>query len=119
MASTVQAAQSSPRPRVLVVDDEPAMLELVADVVGRETNCQMFSARDLREARKILDEQPIDLMLADVRESGFRRAAQLHAEAGAARLRPGSRAAYVMASAAASRRLQFASRSFATPRRVG
>jgi len=37
-------------------------------------------------------------------------AAQLHAEAGAARLRPGSRAACVIASAAASRRLQFATR---------
>ncbi len=67
MASTVQAAQTTMRPRVLVVDDEPAMLELVADVVGRETNCRLYAARDLREARKILDEQPIDLMLADVR----------------------------------------------------
>ena len=37
-------------------------------------------------------------------------AAQLHAEAAAARLRPGSRAAYFMASAVASRRLQFATR---------
>src|SRR5688500_10155872 len=34
-----------------------------------------------------------------------------------ARLRPGSRAAYVIASVTASRRLQFASRGFATPRR--
>jgi hypothetical protein len=39
-----------------------------------------------------------------------RLAAQLHAEAGAARLRPGSLAASVAASAVASRRLQFATR---------
>ena len=41
-------------------------------------------------------------------------AAQLHAEAGAVRLRPGSRAAYRSASAMALRRLQFASRCFSS-----
>lgn len=39
-------------------------------------------------------------------------AAQLHAEAGAPRLRPGSRAACLVPSAMASRRLQIASRCF-------
>jgi hypothetical protein len=51
-------------------------------------------------------------------------AAQLHAEAGAARLRPGSRAAYIFARVTASRRLQFATRfsercSRQPPRRSG
>jgi hypothetical protein len=44
-------------------------------------------------------------------------AAQLHAEAGAARLRLGSRAASVIVSVAASRRLQFAIRFFERHRR--
>jgi hypothetical protein len=44
-------------------------------------------------------------------------AGKLWCEAGTARLRPGSRAAYVVASVTASRRLQIASRGFATPRR--
>lgn len=68
MATTAQALHSAAtRPRVLVVDDEPDLIELVADVVGRQSNCRLFAARDLREARKILDEEQIDLMLADVR----------------------------------------------------
>jgi hypothetical protein len=48
---------------------------------------------------------------------GEQFAAQLWCEAGTARLRPGSRAAYVVASVTASRRLQITSRGSATPRR--
>jgi signal transduction histidine kinase/FixJ family two-component response regulator len=55
------------RPRVLVVDDEPALIQLVRDVVGKATNCRLFSAGDLREAQAIIDKEQIDLMLTDVR----------------------------------------------------
>jgi FixJ family two-component response regulator len=68
MAPTLKPPKiDTARPRVLVVDDEPAMIDLVTDVVGRATNCRLLCARDLREARQIIEEQEIDLMLADVK----------------------------------------------------
>lgn len=60
------ASSTKPRARVLIVDDEPAVVELVAEVVGRATNCKLYSARDLREAQNILQSEAVDLMLADV-----------------------------------------------------
>lgn len=53
-------------PRILVVDDEPTLRELVDDVVGRKIHCQMLSAGSLREARQILASQEIELLVADV-----------------------------------------------------
>ena len=70
MAPTVlqpPPSKSAVRPKVLVVDDEPTMIELVADVMRRKTDCQLLSARDLREAEAILKKESIDLLLADVR----------------------------------------------------
>jgi FixJ family two-component response regulator len=76
------------RARVLVVDDEPGMIELVADVVGRATNCKLLTARDLREARNIIQSEDIDLLLADVHlpdGDGMSLLPQLHlAQPGAA-----------------------------------
>ena len=69
MAPTVlqpPPSKSAVRPKVLVVDDEPTMIELVADVMRRKTDCQLLSARDLREAEAILKKELIDLLLADV-----------------------------------------------------
>src|SRR2546423_397191 len=54
------------RPRVLVVDDEPALVELIGEVVSRSVNCWMISARNLGEARHILATQPIELLVTDV-----------------------------------------------------
>ena len=68
MASTVlQPSKSGVRPRVLVVDDEPALIELICDVFARTNDCRLIAARDLREAEAILKNEPIDLLLADVR----------------------------------------------------
>lgn len=53
-------------PRVLVVDDEPTLFEMISDTVGREVNCRLVSARDLGEARRILETQRIELVVADV-----------------------------------------------------
>lgn len=55
------------KPRVLIVDDEPAMVELIDDVVGHSIGCRLLSAGSVSEARKILASQPIELMVADVR----------------------------------------------------
>lgn len=54
------------RPSVLVVDDEPTMVELVDDVVGRQVNCRVIAATSIKQAKKILATQAVDMMVADV-----------------------------------------------------
>jgi DNA-binding response OmpR family regulator len=53
-------------PRILVVDDEPTLIELVGDVVGGSINCKVLSAGSISEARKIMASTPIELLVADV-----------------------------------------------------
>src|SRR3954464_14321475 len=53
-------------PRVLVVDDEPTLIELVGDIIGNNKQCQVIGARNIREAKKILAKEPIELMVADI-----------------------------------------------------
>lgn len=53
-------------PRVLVVDDEPGLLELIEDVVRHGMNCRVLSASNIAEARKILATQTVQLLVADV-----------------------------------------------------
>ncbi len=61
------SAKARVRPtRVLVVDDEPGLIELVNDVVGKSTNCRLFTALDLAQAQRIIENEKIDLLLADV-----------------------------------------------------
>ena len=69
MAPTVRQtpSKSTVRPKVLVVDDEPALIELVSDVFARASDCRLIAARDLREAESIIKKESIDLLLADVR----------------------------------------------------
>lgn len=65
----VAKSQSKPkptvRPRVLVVDDEPNLVELVKDV-GKGIGCTVIAAADVAEARKVLAEQEVDLLVADL-----------------------------------------------------
>lgn len=53
-------------PRILVVDDEPNLIELVGDVVGAKIDCKLISAKTLAEASKILATTEIELLVADV-----------------------------------------------------
>lgn len=55
-----------PRPSVLVVDDERSMIDLVDDVVARQINCKVIGASSIKQAKKILAAQPIDMMVADI-----------------------------------------------------
>ena len=57
---------SKHRPRVLIVDDEPDLLRLMSDVVGREVDCQLLGAADLSEARRILATEHIELLVTDL-----------------------------------------------------
>jgi response regulator of citrate/malate metabolism len=60
------AQKSRLRPRVLIVDDEPDLIELIRDVVERAGNCRLLTASDLRQAEKIIASEKIDLLLADL-----------------------------------------------------
>ena len=68
MASAVgKAAKTKIKaPRILVVDDEPMLTDLVGDVVGGQIACNVISAANIAEARKILATTPIELLVADV-----------------------------------------------------
>ena len=56
MNSTIEVSTRS-RPIVLVVDDEPALLELVHDVVGHTQDYKLISASSVEEARQIIEDQ--------------------------------------------------------------
>jgi FixJ family two-component response regulator len=60
------ASKARVRPRVLVVDDEPGLIELVRDIVERESDCRIVAASDIASAQKILSSDKVDLLLADV-----------------------------------------------------
>lgn len=56
---------SAVRPRVLVVDDEPGMTEMLSDVV-RSMDCTVIKASTIAEAKRMIAREPVQLMLADV-----------------------------------------------------
>src|SRR6185436_15598340 len=69
MAPVIQTPSHPPQvalPRVLVVDDEPGLIELVSDVVKRSHNCRLISASTVAQAEKIITSERIDLLIADV-----------------------------------------------------
>lgn len=59
--------QSKQRPAVLVVDDEPGMLELSNDILTRELPGKVFQATSIAEAKRIIDRESIGLLIADVK----------------------------------------------------
>ena len=69
MAPTKVAGQTKAavaRPRVLVVDDEAELHEVISDMVGKRLGCKLMAASNLAQARKILESQKVDLQLTDV-----------------------------------------------------
>src|ERR1051325_7657239 len=66
VVSTTEKARTKPRPpRILVVDDEPTLIELVGDVVGKQIPCRLVSARSIAEAKKVMADQNVELLVAD------------------------------------------------------
>lgn len=61
--SQVRSAQ---RPRVLIVDDEPELVELIGNVVKAQVDCKIVSAATVREARNILAREPVEVLVTDV-----------------------------------------------------
>jgi response regulator of citrate/malate metabolism len=64
----VPAQQPTPAapPRVLLVEDEPDLVELVNDVLHREVGCRVIAAANVAQARQVLATQAIDLVITDV-----------------------------------------------------
>ena len=51
--------------RVLVVDDEEAYLKLLGDLL-KQQGCTVFLAGDGKQAREVLNQQEVDLIISDV-----------------------------------------------------
>jgi FixJ family two-component response regulator len=66
VVTNAASAKTQSPPRILVVDDEPTLIDLVDDVVGKKIPCKLVKARSLAEARKVLSSQSIELLVADV-----------------------------------------------------
>src|SRR5579871_4054008 len=67
MPSAVKSIQSKASvPRVLVVDDEATLREVIEDVVHRSAECEVITAGTIAEARKILISQPVQVLVADI-----------------------------------------------------
>src|SRR6185437_12060089 len=66
MSETAVSGRGSEQPVVLVVDDEPDLLELVSLTLSR-MNLKTRTAADLTAARKLLKNERFDLCLIDMR----------------------------------------------------
>lgn len=55
------------KPAILVVDDEPAMLELSGDILARRADVRVLQAASIAEARRILARESVALLVVDVR----------------------------------------------------
>ena len=68
MQSAVTQPDSKPDlpPRVLVVDDEASLREVIEDTLRRDVHCSVISAATVAEAKKVLMTQSIQLLVADV-----------------------------------------------------
>jgi FixJ family two-component response regulator len=64
-ASAEVQSKTTQQPRVLIVDDEPALVDLIHEVVGG-LQCKITVARTLAQAKKLLKGNTFELMLADV-----------------------------------------------------
>ncbi len=63
---TESKARVAQRPRVLIVDDEPDLIELVRDMVVKHVDCRVVVASTLKEARKVLATGPVEVLLTDL-----------------------------------------------------
>ena len=65
VAVPVKPSKTAP-PRLLVVDDESSLIDLVGDAVERNLECRLSTAGTIAEARQILAKQPVDLLVVDL-----------------------------------------------------
>lgn len=66
-ATAIQAgSKTAIKPRVLVVDDEADILSIISTALGKENPFRLIQARSLGEAKRILETQPVELLVTDV-----------------------------------------------------
>jgi FixJ family two-component response regulator len=54
-------------PRVLIVDDERDVVELMNDALSRNIDCRLVCARNYADAHRVLQTQSVDLLVVDLR----------------------------------------------------
>src|SRR5947209_13303240 len=59
-------ARTIAMPRILLVDDEADILGIMSETVGKGLGCRLLQARNLGEARHILENQSVELLVTDV-----------------------------------------------------
>src|SRR5216110_3673584 len=69
MNSSSAPSEPSRRPGILVVDDDAGIRENIADLLSTE-NYEVVAAANADEAMRVLDSQPIDLLLTDFQMPG-------------------------------------------------
>jgi FixJ family two-component response regulator len=65
-ATSDNKIRSARRPSVLVVDDEPELIELIGEVVKTQVDCKIVSAATVEEARSILARESVEVLVTDV-----------------------------------------------------
>ena len=66
-ATAIQAeSKTAIKPRVLIVDDEADILGIISTAFGKENPFRLIQARSLSEAQRILETQPVELLVTDV-----------------------------------------------------
>ncbi len=66
-ATAIQAeSKTAIKPRVLIVDDEADILSIISTAFGKENPFRLIQARSLGEAQRILETQPVELLVTDV-----------------------------------------------------
>lgn len=70
MAKTESVAQSEPLYTVLVVDDDPAVLGLIGEIVSMIPDCLCLKAPNPAEAMRLMTQGKIDVVITDVHMPG-------------------------------------------------
>ena len=58
--------ERSVSPRVLVVDDESDVIELLTDALGRNVDCRLAFAPSFAQASQVIETQGVDLLIVDL-----------------------------------------------------
>lgn len=64
--SSQSKSRSAHLPRVLVVEDEPGLIELIGDVVRAQVDCRIVAASTVAQARSILSTHTVEVLVTDV-----------------------------------------------------
>jgi DNA-binding response OmpR family regulator len=66
MVQAIKSVKPATLPCVLVVDDEPAIVELIGYALGIEKSCRVLTASSIRQAKRILSTRTVELLITDL-----------------------------------------------------